>query len=418
MDSITGALWHHMSASRAVAALRSDAEKGLDSFEVKRRIQEFGPNALAPRRGRSALERLLSQFHQPLIYILIAAGVVTAALGEPVDSSVILGVVLLNAVVGYVQEAKAAGALEALARSMVTEATVVRAGTAQRILAAELVPGDLVVLRSGDKVPADMRLVSVKDLQVDESALTGESVPVQKDSRPLAQATVLADRRNMAYASTLVTYGQATGVVAATGERTEIGRISGMVSGAHDLATPLTRKIEAFSRFLLWAILALAALTFAAGVMRGESAAEMFMASVALAVGAIPEGRPAAVTVILAIGVARPWRRRSRPGCSATTRASNPGTGRTPWWATPPRRPCWWRRPRPGWRARPWPRACRAWTRCPSSPSTSTWPPCTPGSVAGRRFISRARWSPRWSVATPPSALTARPRPLTARQCA
>lgn len=305
MDSITGALWHHMSASRAVAALRSDAEKGLDSFEVKRRFQEFGPNALAPRRGRSALERLLSQFHQPLIYILIAAGVVTAALGEPVDSSVILGVVLLNAVVGYVQEAKAAGALEALARSMVTEATVVRAGTAQRIPAAELVPGDLVVLRSGDKVPADMRLVSVKDLQVDESALTGESVPVQKDSRPLAQVTVLADRRNMAYASTLVTYGQATGVVAATGERTEIGRISGMVSGAHDLATPLTRKIEAFSRFLLWAILALAALTFAAGVMRGESAAEMFMASVALAVGAIPEGLPAAVTVILAIGVSR-----------------------------------------------------------------------------------------------------------------
>ncbi len=305
MDSITDKIWHHLDANAALQTLNTDSEKGLDTFEVQRRAKEFGPNAITRRRGKTRLERLMLQFHQPLIYILIAAGVITAALGEPVDSLVIIGVVLVNAVVGYMQEAKAAGALEALAQSMVTEATVLRAGTARRISAVELVPGDLVVLRSGDKTPADLRLVSVKNLQVDESALTGESLPVEKGEKTLPPETLLADRRNMAYASTLVTYGQAVGVVISTGDRTEIGRISSMVSQADELATPLTRKIESFSRTLLWAILGLAALTFLTGVLRGESAAEMFMAAVALAVGAIPEGLPAAVTVILAMGVSR-----------------------------------------------------------------------------------------------------------------
>ena len=305
MDSITGKLWHHLDAQEAVSLLAVDPEKGLDTFEVQRRAQEFGPNALSARKGKSPLERFILQFHQPLIYILILAGVITAALGEVVDSAVIAGVVLANAVVGYIQEAKAAGALEALARSMVTEATVVRAGTTRRIPAGELVPGDLVVLRSGDKTSADLRLIFVKNLQVDESALTGESLPVQKDVGKLPHETVLADRRNMAYASTMVTYGQATGVVVSIGDHTEIGQISRMVADADELATPLTRKIAQFSNLLLWAILALAALTFAAGVLRGETATSMFMAAVALAVGAIPEGLPAAVTVILAMGVSR-----------------------------------------------------------------------------------------------------------------
>ncbi|MFZ5426988.1 MAG: cation-transporting P-type ATPase [Thermodesulfobacteriota bacterium] len=305
MDSLTGRIWHHIPASQAIEILGTDPEKGLDAFEVQRRSQEFGPNAITPRKGKTPLQRFLLQFHQPLIYILIAAGVVTAALGEPVDSLVILAVVLVNAVIGYVQEAKAAGALEALAKSMVTEATVVRAGTARRIPAVDLVPGDVVVLRSGDKVPADLRLLAVKNLMVDESSLTGESVPVEKDSGPQPQAAVLAERRSMAYASTLVTYGQASGMVVSIGDATEIGRISGLVSQAEELATPLTRKIESFSRVLLWAILGLAALTFAAGVLRGEAPSEMFMAAVALAVGAIPEGLPAAVTVILAMGVSR-----------------------------------------------------------------------------------------------------------------
>ena len=311
MDSFTQEPWHHRSAAQAVAALASDTEKGLEAAEARRRAEKFGPNALTPRKGKSPLQRFLLQFHQPLVYILILAGAVTAGLGEMVDSLVILAVVLVNAVVGYIQEAKAAGALEALARSMVTEAAVLRGGMPLRIPAQELVPGDMVVLRSGDKIPADLRLVSVKNLQTDESALTGESLPVQKDGQALPGATVLADRRNMAYASTLVTYGQASGVVVATGDATEIGRISAMVSAAEDLATPLSRKIESFSHVLLWTILGLAVLTFGVGVMRGESPSAMFMAAVALAVGAIPEGLPAAVTVILAMGVSRMAARRA-----------------------------------------------------------------------------------------------------------
>ncbi len=305
MESFLGKLWHHLPPREAADLLQTDLEKGLDTFEVKRRAEHFGPNSLTATKGKSKLERFLLQFHQPLVYILIAAGIMTAVLGEVVDSSVIIGVVLVNAVVGYIQEAKAAGALEALARAMVTEAVVIRSGATRRVNAVELVPGDVVVLRSGDKVPADVRLAAIKDLRVDESALTGESVPVGKNEAILDRDTVLADRRNMAYASTLVTYGQATGVVVATGDQTEIGRISTMVSEADELATPLTRKISKFSHLLLWAILGLAGLTFVAGLLHGENPADVFMAAVALAVGAIPEGLPAAVTVILAMGVSR-----------------------------------------------------------------------------------------------------------------
>ena len=305
METLLGKLWHHLPIRETLELLQADQEKGLDAFEVKRRADHFGPNALTAAKGKSKLERFLLQFHQPLVYILIVAGIITAVLGEVVDSAVIVGVVLVNAIVGYIQEAKAAGALEALAKAMVTEAVVIRAGSTKRIRADELVPGDIVVLRSGDKVPADLRLTSIKDLRIDESALTGESVPVNKEDAILDRDAVLADRRNMAYASTLVTYGQATGVVVATGDHTEIGRISTMVSEADELATPLTRKIASFSHLLLWAILGLAALTFVAGILRGENPADMFMAAVALAVGAIPEGLPAAVTVILAMGVSR-----------------------------------------------------------------------------------------------------------------
>ena len=305
MESFLGKLWHNLPSAETAELLQTDLDKGLDTFEIKRRADHFGPNALTAAKGKTKLERFLLQFHQPLVYILIAAGIITATLGEVVDASVIVGVVLVNAIVGYIQEAKAVGALEALAKAMVTEAVVIRTGAIRRIAAVELVPGDIVVLRSGDKVPADLRLAAIKDLRVDESALTGESVPVGKTGDPLPREIVLADRRNMAYASTLVTYGQATGVVVATGDNTEIGRISTMVSEADELATPLTRKIASFSHLLLWAILGLAALTFVAGIMRGEKAADMFMAAVALAVGAIPEGLPAAVTVILAMGVSR-----------------------------------------------------------------------------------------------------------------
>ncbi len=311
MNSLIGKHWHHLPADEVIGLLDGDKEKGLDLFEVETRQKHFGPNAITGKKGRGPLLRLLLQFHQPLIYILLAAGTVTALLQEWVDSGVIFGVVLVNAFIGFVQEAKAVKAIEALARTMTTEATILRAREKRRISSTKVVPGDIIFLQSGDKVPADMRLFQARDLQVDESALTGESVPVGKKPDVLDHDTGLADRRNMAYASALVTYGQGVGIVVAIGDQTEVGRISELISSTEALATPLTRKIARFSHILLYAILALAAVTFVAGLMRGQSVFDMFMAAVALAVGAIPEGLPAAMTITLAIGVSRMARRRA-----------------------------------------------------------------------------------------------------------
>jgi Ca2+-transporting ATPase len=311
LDTLIGKHWHHLPAEEVVDLLDGNPEKGLDQFEVKHLQKTFGPNAISEKKGKGPLKRFLLQFHQPLIYILIASGITTALLQEWIDSGVIFGVVLVNAIIGYIQEAKAVNALAALARTMTTEATVLRQGEKKRIPATELVPGDIVLLTSGDKVPADMRLLAVRDLRIDESALTGESLPVEKAEGELDHDTLLADRRNMAYASTLVTYGQGKGIVTATGDQTEVGRISELIASADDLATPLTRKIGHFSHILLYAILGLAALTVAVGILRGQSLFDMFMAAVALAVGAIPEGLPAAVTVTLAIGVSRMAKRKA-----------------------------------------------------------------------------------------------------------
>ena len=309
--SSAGLAWHQLPAEEVVQLLETDLQAGLTAAEVRRRSAKFGPNRLTFKKGRGEWMRFLLQFHQPLLYVLLAASAVTAALGEWVDASVIFGVVFLNAVVGYIQESRAEKAINALAQMVVTAATVRRDDRRQRVPSEDLVPGDIVLLESGDKVPADLRLFEVRNLQVDESALTGESVPVPKHGDVLALDTILAERRNLAFAGTLVTYGRAEGVVWATGDRTEMGRIAWLISEATDLSTPLTRKIAHFSRMMLWAILGLAAATFALGIWRGEAAFEMFMAAVALAVGAIPEGLPAAVTITLAIGVSRMARRRA-----------------------------------------------------------------------------------------------------------
>ncbi|MCE5278578.1 MAG: cation-transporting P-type ATPase [Planctomycetaceae bacterium] len=301
--------WHAITTPDALRELETAVEAGLSAEEVVQRRQRFGPNEMTARAGTPAWLKFLEQFNQALVYILVAAAAVSVLLGEYVDASVIFGVVLVNAVVGFLQESKAEKAIAALSRMVRTEATVRRAGQKMRVPSAELVPGDLVLLQSGDRIPADLRLVLVRNLQVEEAALTGESVPSSKDAGALAQDTGLADRRNMAFTGTLVTYGQAEGLVCAVGDHTETGRIADMISSAANLSTPLTRKIAHFSRWLLVAVLALAALTFVVGVLRGNGAAEMFMAAVALAVGAIPEGLPAAVTITLAIGVSRMARR-------------------------------------------------------------------------------------------------------------
>jgi len=272
---------------------------------------QFGPNALTPPKGPSALRRLLQQFLDPLVIILVAAGVVTCFLRDWVDAGVIFGVVMLNALVGYIQEAKAVAAIDALTKAMTTEATLIRAGEQLRLPATEIVPGDLVQLQAGDKVPADLRLLRTRELRVDESALTGESLPVDKTDERMAKDCPLAERRDMAYASALVTFGTGAGLAVATGDTTEVGKISQLIQEARDLKTPLTRKIDQFSKVLLFVILGMAFVTFAVGLLRGESLVEMFKASIALAVAAIPEGLPAAVTITLAIGVSRMAKRRA-----------------------------------------------------------------------------------------------------------
>ncbi len=311
METLLEKHWHHISAHEVTELLGCQPETGLTAQDVAERQTRFGPNQLTPKKPQSAVIRFLLQFHQPLIYILLVAAAITALLQEWVDAGVIFGVVLVNAIVGFIQESKAENAIAALARIVTTAATVIREGKKRRVPSRALVPGDIVLLASGDKVPADLRLLTVRDLQVDESALTGESVPVVKHAGQLPPETPLADRVNMAYAGSLVTYGQGRGVVVAIGDATETGRISQLVAQAADLSTPLTRKIGEFSHFLLYVILALAATTFLFGLWRGETAFDMFMAAVALAVGAIPEGLPAAITITLAIGVSRMARRRA-----------------------------------------------------------------------------------------------------------
>ena len=311
MESLICKHWHHCPADEVTTLLTTNASKGLSPFEAKHRLERFGPNSVTAKKQKGPLIRLLLQFHQPLVYILLAAAFITLFLREYVDSSVIFGVVIVNALIGFIQESKAEKAIESLKKMMTTQATVLRDGKWLSIDSVNLVVGDIVKLQSGDKVPADVRLLQCRDLQVDESALTGESVPVIKKEETLDPETILADRRNMAYAGTLVTYGQAQAVIIATGDNTETGRISEMIAQATDLSTPLTKKIASFSEVLLIAILVLAALTFAVGIWRGEGAIYMFMAAVALAVGAIPEGLPAAVTITLAIGVNRMAKRKA-----------------------------------------------------------------------------------------------------------
>ncbi len=311
MQKLATTNWHELSEQEAIRLVDSDRTNGLTRTEVEARLRQFGRNEMTARKRMSEWKRFLLQFAQPLMYILLIASGLTFALREYLDSAVIFGVTFMNAVAGFLQESKAEKAIEALSRLVLTEATVRRDGQKRRVPSAELVPGDIVLLQSGDKVPADLRLLHVRSLQVDESALTGESVPVEKQSAALASGTGIADRTNLSFAGTLVSYGQAEGVVIATGNHTETGRIARLIGEATDLSTPLTRKVAQFSKLVLWVILGLAAVTFGLGVSRGESAVEMFMAAVALAVGAIPEGLPAAVTITLAIGVSRMAKRRA-----------------------------------------------------------------------------------------------------------
>lgn len=305
----TQSTWH-ATASETVLVELASSRAGLTEVEGLERLHKHGENRLPPPRQRSSLMSFLYQFHNVLIYVLLGSAVVTALLQHWVDAGVIVGVVLINAVIGFIQEGKAEAALAAIRRMLSPQATVLRDGHRIEITAERLVPGDVVFLQSGDRVPADLRLLDIKNLRVDEAALTGESVPVEKSTEPVAATATLGDRRNMAYSGTFVTSGQGSGVVAATGSATELGRISTLLERVETLTTPLLRQMTTFGRTLTLAILGVAAATFAFGwILRDYSGEELFMAAVGLAVSAIPEGLPAVMTITLAIGVRRMARR-------------------------------------------------------------------------------------------------------------
>jgi len=301
--------WHTESTEKIFETFETNSN-GLSKEEAGNRLGKYGPNQLPEAKTRGPLVRFFYQFHNVLIYVLIAASAITAMLGHWIDASVILGVVFINAVIGFVQEGKAENALKAIRQMLSPNAMVLRNGKQIAIPAKELVPGDVVLLQSGDKVPADLRLFRVKGLQIQESVLTGESIAVEKITDSVALESMIGDRRCLAYSGTLVTHGQGTGVVIATGAQTEIGHISTLVADVESLTTPLLRQMAQFGRWLTLAILGVAIITFVFGsFVRDYVAAEMFLAAVSLAVAAIPEGLPAIMTITLAIGVQRMARR-------------------------------------------------------------------------------------------------------------
>ncbi len=303
--------WHACTVEEVLARLEAGPD-GLSGEEAKRRLAHFGPNRLPEPPRPSPFRRFVRQFHDVLIYMLLAAAAVTLALGEGVDTLVILAVVVANALIGFWQEGRAERAMEAIRRLLAQRALVVRDGHRRTAPAEELVPGDVVLVTAGDRVPADLRLMEAAGLEVDESPLTGESVPVRKDPEPVRPDAPLAERRDMLYSGTLVTRGRGRGVVVATGRATEVGRIGGLLERIAPTPTPLARRFARFSRYLTLGILLLAAATLAAGVLlHGRPLGEAFMAAVALAVAAIPEGLPAIVTITMAIGVERMARRRA-----------------------------------------------------------------------------------------------------------
>jgi magnesium-transporting ATPase (P-type) len=297
--------WHADPLAEVYAALGT-SPKGLASAEAASRLRAHGPNQLPAAPGRHPVLRFLAQFNNPLIYFLLAAALAAGLIGHHVDAAVIVAVVLINAIVGFVQEGKAEKALNAIRNMIAPVASVRRDGRRTSIPVAELVPGDVVLLEAGDRVPADLRLTRARGLLIDEAILTGESVASEKQEDPVAPDAALGDRLCMAFSGTMVAAGQGTGVVVATGGATEIGRISALIHGVEQLTTPLLGQMTQFARRFIWFIVAAAGLLFAFAVLaRGFSWPDALVTVVALSVGVVPEGLPAVITITLAIGVQR-----------------------------------------------------------------------------------------------------------------
>ena len=295
--------WHNLSADSVTDKLET-REKGLSDEQAAVRLEKYGPNKLPEGKSRSALMRFLMHFHNVLIYVLMVAAVITALLDHWIDTWVIVAVILANAIIGFIQEGRAEKALEGIRKMLSLDATVMRGGNRKTVDAEELVPGDVVLLESGDKVPADLRLISIRNFRVEESALTGESVAAEKETGPVDENAVPGDQTCMAFSGTSVVYGRAKGIVVETGARTELGKINQMMSDVEEITTPLLQQIDHFGKALSAVILGITALFFAIGYFfRDYSIDELFMAVISLAVAAIPEGLPAIMTITLAVGV-------------------------------------------------------------------------------------------------------------------
>ena len=300
------ALWHAMPAPEVIKRLSTDEEKGLDSAEASNRLKKYGPNRLPEGKKRGPLMRFLAQFNNVLVYILLGAAFTKLMLSLWLDAAIIFAVVVLNALLSFVQEGRAEKALDSIRNMLSAEARAIRDGETRMIAAEGLVPGDVVLLESGDKIPADLRLLDAKNLRTEEAALTGESAPADKDTRPLPANATVGDRENMAFSGTMVVSGRGTGVVVATGSQTELGRINELLAGVSPLETPLLRQIKKFGYVITTIIAVISAAIFAYGHWLGhKDFVELFQAVVSIAVSLIPEGLPALITVTLAIGVQR-----------------------------------------------------------------------------------------------------------------
>ncbi|MDI3280156.1 MAG: HAD-IC family P-type ATPase [Bacillota bacterium] len=312
MARLAEGTWHVEEGARVAQLHLCDLQKGLPAELARERLEQLGRNELPSPPGRSLLSMFLDQIKEILVLLLIGAAVISALLGEVTDAAVILFIVLLNATLGVLQEHRAEKSLAALKRLSQPYARVVRSGRLQQIPVAEVVPGDLILLEAGDYVPADARLVEVATLKVDESALTGESIPVEKTAAALPEADLpLGDRKNLVFRGTMVTYGRGKAVVTSTGVETELGRIAALIQETPREETPLQKRLGELGGWLGGLAIALVVLVFLAGIWHGQPALEMFMTAVSLAVAAIPEGLPAIVTIVLALGVQRMARRRA-----------------------------------------------------------------------------------------------------------
>src|SRR5262245_19447710 len=306
-DTGSGAVaWHSISADEVVKQLATNDEKGLDAVEASARLRKYGPNRLPEGKKRGPFMRFLAQFNNILVYVLLGAGFTKLMLSLWVDAAIIFGVVVLNALLGFIQEGKAEKARDSIRNMLSAEARTVRGGETRMVSAEQLVPGDIVILESGDKIPADLRLIDAKNLRTEEAALTGESVPTDKGTDAVPANATVGDRKSMAFAGTLVVSGRATGVAVATGSETELGRINQLLANVSPLETPLLRQIKTFGYAITAAIGVISMLIFAYGKwVKSMDFVELFQAVVGIAVSLIPEGLPALITITLAIGVQR-----------------------------------------------------------------------------------------------------------------